>query len=217
MKIEAKPFLKALKNKRMIKHPSQKIYLGVIDDSEVMVVCCGVGMKNAAFSVQSLVNMYDISQIIMSGTAGGVDKKLKIGDTVISDEILYHDRVKNKVIHDSDTNEDIPFMADAILLDKAAKAIDKEPPAHPVYFGRITTGNTFVNGKNRDTIAERFKSLCADMETAAAAHSCYINTVPFIAVRSITDTREKSGIAAFIRYAQLASKRSFTIVKMLLK
>lgn len=44
------------------------------------------------------------------------------------------------------------------------------------------------------------------METASAAHVCYVNQVPFLAVRSITDTSEDSGAEAFERNCARASE-----------
>lgn len=35
------------------------------------------------------------------------------------------------------------------------------------------------------------------METAAIAHVCYVNRVPFIAVRTITDAADQSGAEDF--------------------
>ena len=35
------------------------------------------------------------------------------------------------------------------------------------------------------------------MESASVAHVCYVNNIPFIAIRSITDTEDHSGVANF--------------------
>lgn len=43
------------------------------------------------------------------------------------------------------------------------------------------------------------------METAAIAHVCFANGVPFIAIRSITDTPEKSGINQFEKNCEKAA------------
>jgi len=216
IKPEIKPFLKALRNFRIEKNKSQKVYYGTINNKKVLVVRCGVGLKKAAAVTQLMIDDYKVERIIMSGTAGGVDNKLKIGDTVVSEEILYHET-------DSRTMEDIAagsenqiFKADTELLLSTKKAAEIDPTVQSVFFGRITSGNKFVSGKNLRVVAEKFKSLCLDMETAAVAHVCSLNNIPFIAIRSISDTVGKSGFLTFFKNVNLASKSSFLVVEKLL-
>ena len=181
IKPEAKPFLNALENAKKEKCTSLKVHHGTISGKEVMVVRCGVGLKKATTVTQTMLSNFSISRVIMSGTAGGVDSRLKIGDTAVSEEILYHEK-NDKISHDIGSyNEDIPFKADEKLLLNLKKAIESDPPAqtpaHAVYFGRITSGNKFVSGKNFSTIAEKYNPLCVDMETAAVAHVCATNNI----------------------------------------
>lgn len=44
------------------------------------------------------------------------------------------------------------------------------------------------------------------METAAVAHVCYVERVPFLSVRTVTDTAGGSGAEAFERNCVRASK-----------
>jgi len=103
------------------------------------------------------------------------------------------------------------------MLEKAKKVMTDDPPAHPVYFGMISTGRKFVTQKDFDTIAEKFNPLCADMESAAVAHVSGMNDIPFISVRSISDNGDKSGIASFLQYASQASLNSFIVVSRIIK
>jgi len=216
IKLEAKPFLEALENKKTEKRAKLKIYHGMIDGSTVAVARCGVGLEKAAAAVRSLIDDLGASLIIMSGTAGGIDKKLKIGDTVVSEELVYHEPIENIPMQEDSSGDNISFKADANLLSSAIQAVEKVSSAHTVYFGRITSGNKFVRGKNFDTITEKFDPLCSDMESAAAAHVCFIKNTPFIAVRSISDSREDSGIFSFFKHASQASKNSCIVVRKLL-
>ena len=216
MELEAKPFLKALDNKKAEKCGKLPVYRGKISGANVMVGICGVGMVRAAANIQLLIDSYNPSQIIMSGTAGGIDGKLKIGDTVVSEEIIYHEKTENLPIQDSVAIEGKSFKAGETLLETALSAINDEPPEHAVYFGRVSTGKSFVRGEAFDIITEKYNPLCADMESAAVAHVCQINSIPFIAVRSMSDTREVSGFLNFFKYASLASENSFAVAKKLI-
>jgi len=217
MKLEAKPFLKALEHPELQKSASYKVYYGEIAGTKVLLAICGVGIDRAAAVAESLLGSYDISRVIMSGTACGIDSKLDIGDTVVSEEILFYNKNVNLLLSDVQDASDTAFRADELLLDTLRTAIQKDPPDQPVYYGRIVTGKSFVTRKIRDIIAGSFNPLCAEMETAAAAHVCQMKGVPFIAVRSISDNADKSGFAAFLRYASLASKNSYIVVRRLLR
>ena len=217
IKPEAKPFLNALENVKTEKCKSLKVNHGTISGIKVTVIRCGVGLKKAAAATQAMIDGFPVTKIVMSGTAGGVDSRLKIGDTVVSEEILYHEKNNRIPEHNHSFDEDDPFKADENLLLSAKKATENELSAGKVYFGRITSGNKFATGKLFKTIAEKYHPLCVDMETAAVANVCAINSIPFIAVRSITDTPEKSGIRNFYKNVKLASNNSFRVVEKLLK
>jgi len=217
IKREIEPFLKALKNASIEKCGALKVHHGTINGVKVTVVRCGVGLEKAAASTQTLINSYKIAHMIMSGTAGGVDSKLKIGDTIVSEELLYHEGTTKLMQIDSSFNKDTPFKADENLLLSMKKAIENTPPPQAVHFGRITSGSKFVTGKTFKAVAEKFNPLCVDMETAAVAHVCAINNIPFIAVRSITDTPEKSGILNFYKNVVFAANSSYMVVENLVK
>ena len=217
MKLEAKPFLKALERLKPEKSASYKAYYGEIAGIKVVVAVCGVGISRTAAAVDALLDSHDISKVIMSGTAGGIDSNLKIGDTIVSEEILFHDKSENLLLSDVPGESGTIFKADEIMLDIARTAIDNNPPDHPVYFGRITTGKKFITSKIRDMIIREFHPLCSDMETAAAAKVCSLKGIPFVAVRSISDSADNSGFMSFLRYSSLASDHSYIVAKRLFK
>ena len=216
MKLEAKPFLKALERPELKKSASYRVYYGEIAGTKVLLAICGVGVDRAAAAVESLLGNHDISRVIMSGTACGIDSRLDIGDTVVSEEILFYNKTENLLQSDVQDANGTAFRADELLLDTVRTAIEKDPPDQPVYYGRIVTGKSFVTRKIRDIIVGSFNPLCADMETAAAARVCHMKGVPFVAVRSISDNSDKSGFTAFLRYASLASTHSYIVVRRLL-
>ena len=51
--------------------------------------------------------------------------------------------------------------------------------------------------QGRKEINDQFACQTVDMETAAIAHVCYVNHLPFISIRCITDTAKHSGIDHF--------------------
>ena len=81
-----------------------------------------------------------------------------------------------------------------------------------VRLGRTVTGEKFIEDDFRDAINQKYAPLSVDMETAGIAHVCYVNKIPFIAIRSITDTATHSGMDQFEENCQRASTISKDVV-----
>ncbi len=214
---EAKPFIDALKDTSITEHAMLQFCQGTINNIRVMIVVSGICKVNAAVAVQLTISMFNVSRVIFSGTAGGIDGRLKIGDTVILTESVYHD-VDKKIIADKHPRMKSPFFkCDANLLDICRAALEKYPPEQAVYYGRGVTGEAFIIDEGRKRIIEKYEPLCVDMETAAAAHVCYVNGVPFLAVRSVTDTENEPGFGSFYANVKKASVNSFNIIMKVLE
>lgn len=59
---------------------------GVLEGKPVVVFLSGVSMVNAAMTTQMALDRFNISRIVFSGIAGGVDESLDIGDVVVADQ-----------------------------------------------------------------------------------------------------------------------------------
>lgn len=81
----------------------------------------------------------------------------------------------------------------------------------------MVTGESFIEKSMRDQINSKYEPLSIDMETASIAHVCYVNQIPFIAIRTMTDTATHSGIESFEKNCVKASEKSKDIVLGLLK
>ena len=55
------------------------------------------------------------------------------------------------------------------------------------------------------------------MESAAAAHVCYVNGIPFLSVRTVTDTAEHKGIENFEQNCEKASEKTAEAVMGILE
>jgi len=93
--------------------------------------------------------------------------------------------------------ESVYFKADSKLLNLSKKAVEKMTLENKVVWGRMVTGEAFISDEGREQIKNQFNPLTVDMETGSVAHVCYVNNIPFIAIRSITDTKDHSGVENF--------------------
>ena len=206
---ELAPFLTAIQNQTTETHAMLTFYCGTFGDKNIIAVCSGVCKVNAAIAAQLLIDRYRVDAIINAGTCGGMDPKLEIFDTVIAKTTVYHD-VDPEIL-----TEAHPFMAssyffaDKTLLaaaEKAAERIDR------IFFGTIVTGEQFITDATKPKIQKAFSPLAVDMETAAIAQVCYVNQIPFLAVRTLTDHADQSGETDFQSNCVISAARAQTVV-----
>ncbi len=162
----------------------------LFSDGNVRVEKCGIGKVNAALGAQRMINEFHPDCIISSGCAGGNGDDINIQDVVVSAELCYHDVYCGKAIDDTTVYGQVQglparYQADPHLLAKA-NALDCGVKIHP---GLIVTGDWFVDSKDkmRDIIGHFPDAKAVDMESCAIAQTCYINKVPFISFRVISD------------------------------
>ena len=194
---ELSPFLPMIKDCKTVEKAMLKFYAGRIDSIEVIALFSGVCKVNAAIGTQLLVDLFSADMIINSGTAGGMDPGLDIFDTVISTEVCYHDVAPDILTEFHPWMESVFFTADLKLISLSKTAVKKIRPDGKVVWGRMVTGESFITDEGRLKINQEFSPLTVDMETASIAHVCYVNRIPFLSIRCITDTAEHSGLDNF--------------------
>ena len=184
-------------------HQLQQLF----SNSDVLVQKCGIGKVNAALGAQRMINEFHPDCIISSGCAGGNGDDINIQDVVVATETCYHDVYCGKAIDDTTIYGQVQglparFPSDPYLLEKAA-AVASRATLIPsgvrnsslftlhssLHQGLIVTGDWFVDSKEKAReIIGHFPEACAiDMESAAIAHTCYVNKVPFISFRVVSD------------------------------
>ena len=213
---EVAPFLPIIDGCRTREKTMLKFYEGQINGVDIVILFSGVCKVNAAIATQILIDTFGVNMIINAGTAGGMTKELDILDTVISTEVAYHDVAPDILTEFHPWMESVYFQADPQLLKLSKQAVSKVNVAGKVYWGRMVTGEAFIADEGRQAINEQFSPLSVDMETASIAHVCYVNNVPFIAIRSITDTATHSGVGHFEENCPKASAIAKDITVVLL-
>lgn len=100
-----------------------KFYEGKIEGVDIVTLFSGACKVNAAIAAQILIDTYGCDIIINSGTAGGMNESLEIGDTVISSEVAYHDVDAGILTDFHPWLESVYFRADVGLLALAGKVV----------------------------------------------------------------------------------------------
>ena len=202
---ELAPFLSSKQCRTVLEKAKLTFHCGKIANVDAVAVFSGVCKVNAAIAAQILIDTFKVDVVVNSGTAGGMDPKLEIFDTVISTEAAYHDVSPDILTDFHPWMKTEFFSADAKLLELSKEAVKALNSSHKVYWGRTVTGEAFIDAKNRQEINDKYAPLSVDMETAGIAHVCYAFDIPFISIRSITDTATHSGTDNFEKNCQAAA------------
>lgn len=194
---ELAPFLPVITDEKKTETAMLKFHEGKIHDLDVVAVFSGVCKVNAAIASQLLIDLFSVDIIINSGTAGGMAPALEIFNTVISTELCYHDVAPDILTEFHPWMSSVFFEADSELIERSKAAVGKMHPLRKVFWGRMASGESFINQQGRREINEKLSPLTVDMESAAIAHVCHVNEIPFISIRCITDTAKHSGQDSF--------------------
>ena len=62
--------------------------------------------------------------------------------------------------------------------------------SYPIFFIEWMIGK--FNKKAKDAIVNNFDALCTEMEGAAIAHGAFLNKIPFVVIRAISDKADNS-------------------------
>lgn len=194
-------------------------FVGKLWGKEVVVVFSRWGKVAAASTATALIVKFGVDEIIFSGVAGGLDKRLNIGDIVIGESLIQHDMdatpifskfeipLMDKTYFDSDAkiSQRLTFAANKYLAEnKLDNELTEEFGLHSstIYSGNIASGDRFISD---NTEIDRFRTelpdvLCVEMEGAAVAQICYEYGVPFGIVRTISDSANDDAHIDFIRF-----------------
>ncbi|MCL2618330.1 MAG: 5'-methylthioadenosine/adenosylhomocysteine nucleosidase [Defluviitaleaceae bacterium] len=195
-------------------------YMGKLAGKNVVVVRCRVGKVNAAICAQILIDMYGVDCIVNTGAAGALADVLNIGDVVVSSDLVHHD-------FDTTGVEDPPYMntsidnsffrADEKLVNaakNACAAVLKNGRAHT---GRIASGDQFIMSHEiKARIYNDLGAMCVEMEGAAIGQTCYLNNVPFVVIRAISDKADNSAHMDFEQFVIQAASGSAMVVEAML-
>ena len=147
-----------------------------------------------------------------TGIALSLNNDVNIGDIVLSTDVLHHDMdaigfgYKKGQIPQMD---EFSFPADEKLRKLAAKVCKEVNPEISVFEGRICSGDQFISDKSvKDAIISEFGGFAVEMEGAAIGQAAYLNHIPFLVVRAISDKADGSAHMDYAEFEMAAIEHS---------
>lgn len=197
---------------------SMDFYKGKLRGKDTVIVQSGVGKVNAAICAQILVDRFQVDRLINTGIAGSLKTEINIGDIVLSTDLVQHD--VDAVSFGYQLGQ-IPgmkvlsFQGDEHMRQVAQRCCEKVIPETGIYQGRIVSGDQFISSKEKkEWIVDTFGGYCTEMEGAAIAQAAWLNHIPFIVIRAISDKADDSAHMDYPAFENMAIERT---VKLMLE
>ena len=193
---------------------------GKVWGKDVVAVVSGIGKVNAAVCTQILISEYKVNSVINVGVAGGIGKDIYPGDVVVAENLVQHD-MDTTVF--GDAHGQIPrldtfdFECDKELVRLAKLACDEIKEIN-TFSGRIVSGDQFIASVDKiKWLESEFGAAACEMEGASIAHVCYLNSIPFVIIRSISDNANNGAHMDYEKFIPIGVKNSTTILKAMIE
>lgn len=233
MQEEIQALLNELKNTTITEKGMRKYYQGTLFNKEVVLVFSRWGKVASAVTTTQLINDFNVSEIIFTGVAGGIQDELNIGDVVIGKNLYQHDLnaspfyekleipiLKKKFLVTANpqklknaTNSFINSYHDYIQKSDAQLFNITEPK---VIFGDIASGDQFISSLKKIKKLNKLipSATCVEMEGASVAQVCFEYQMPFSIIRIISDKANDNANIDFSKFANsIASNYALGILK----
>ncbi len=190
---------------------------GKIGNTDVVICQSGVGKVNMAAMTQALIDNYHPDYLLNTGIAGSLNPAIDIGDVVLATEAVEHDMSVGPFGYPKGQvpgMDVFAFPCDEKLRKIAKESCEKVNPDIKVFEGRVLTGDIFVSDSDLKTeLKDTFDGMCTEMEGAALAHTAYINKVPCLILRVISDKADNSAEEDYPTFEAKAAAHSLNLTK----
>ena len=187
---------------------------GKLGKCDAVVAVCGIGKVFAAMCTQTMILRYAPDCIINTGVGGTLTDKPGIGDLAVSTAVVQHDMdtspLGDPVGLISGINV-IEMAADSAMVEKVCTICEQKGIRH--YCGTIASGDQFIASREKkDWIVSAFSGIACEMEGASVGQVCYVNKVPFVILRAISDSADGGACEDYPTFAKNAAETSASVV-----
>lgn len=181
---------------------------GKLWNHPMVVVRSGIGKVNMAICTQILIDVFQVEAVINTGVAGGLYSELSIGDIVLSSEAMQHDMDATGFGYkkgEIPRMEQSVFAADKNLIQLAKQACETVNTDIHCFVGRVVSGDQFIQSSaKKEELIQDFGGYCAEMEGAAMAQTAFLNHIPFLIIRAISDKADDSAQMSYEQFEEQA-------------
>lgn len=210
-----------IKDLKVVKVEELVFYTGSLKEKDIVLVRSGVGKVNASICTTLLISYFNVTKVIFTGVAGGINPKINLGDIVISSDLIQHDfdtTASGGSYGVIPRMENSTFKADGSMIELAKEAAYKEFGRNKVWVGRILSGDQLVGSSEKVRwLRDTFCGECTEMEGAAVAHVCHLLNTPFVIIRSISDKADENIVMDAVSFTQMAADNSKILIEKIIE
>jgi adenosylhomocysteine nucleosidase len=213
--------------KSELKNPQSETVMGVefvsgeLEGRDVVIARCGIGKVQAALCATIMISNFKAARLINTGVGGALYSELITGDVVVSSSTCLHDvdhTATGEALGKLPDLDTVYFPADETLIELAVSAGENVLRNHSVYVGIIATGDQFIaDSDKKDFIGEHFGAYVAEMEGGAIGEVCYLNKIPYVVIRAVSDSADESAGGDYPFSVEEAAQNSAAIVREMVK
>ena len=209
MDIEAEQLVAAMKDAKKETVSGIEFTSGKLGNADAVIAVCGIGKVFAALCAEAMILRYQPDVVVNTGIGGALSGKLKIGDIVISTGVVHHDLdttpLGTPYGHIAELDK-IVLPAKESLVKIISAVCEKLGISYLP--GTVASGDQFVATKERkDFIVAQFDAVACEMEGAAIGHVCYVNQVPFVILRAISDGANEDAQMDYPTFRKIAAEK----------
>jgi nucleoside phosphorylase len=153
--------------------PSRKVHyqdreFTFYEGEHAVVVCGGIGQERAGSAAEAIIATIAPELVISAGVSGALVAELHVGDTIFPGMVI-------------DTGDGSKYQT----------AISKAPVGSTALGRTVLATHTKIAGAaEKQWLAKAYRAHAVDMESAAVARAAEGHSLPFLAVKSISDELE---------------------------
>lgn len=205
----------------IIEKAGMKFVKGTLKGQTAVVVRSGIGKVNAGICTQILADEFQVEAVINTGIAGSLKAEINIGDIVLSADTMQHDvdaREFGYPLGQIPRMETLTFLADEKLRKLAKEVCEEVNPDIQVFEGRVASGDQFVADKEtKEKIIESTQAYCTEMEGAAIGQAAYLNKIPYLVIRAISDKADDSAHVDYPTFERQAIRHTVNLVSSMME
>lgn len=214
MDVEVENLKKCMEDPHAISLSGMEFVCGKLMDWDVVIARCGIGKVFAAMCAQTMCLHFAPDYIINTGVAGTLSSELNITDIAVGTSVVQYD-VDTTAMGDppgmiSGINT-VYFPANNTLI-AAAETTLQEMQLHYLS-GVIASADRFLaDPVKKEQLQREFDAIACEMEGGAIGQVCYVNRVPFLILRAISDGANNESGMDYPTFLQAAANRSTEVL-----
>ena len=188
---EIKPLINRIEGLTTHQFENFNFLQGQICSKRVLLAISGMGILNAHNMARILVKNFPLSLIISTGTAGALQPKLQSGDIVLANQLFIS---KSNDQGNCNANNIIKkaisvYQVENNLIQLSLKAIEATMLRHKIG-SFLTVDKVITQIAEKRMLGNNLDCIAVEMESAAIAEIAKESELPFLAIRSISDSMQ---------------------------